>query len=264
MADSAKVARIAHVVAHVVRDRRGIPGIVLRDLLLDLADEVRADVSRLRVDAAAHAREQRHERSAHAVHDHDVADLHRVANAEHVVQEEIPQRNVKDAERDDREAHDRARRERNAQSAIQSLACRLRGARIRVRRDLHADKASQKRPDAAGQKCKRRKVRQQTALRCKRKDHQNDEDDAEYRQNGLVLPPQVRVRALADRARNLLHQVSAFREGQNLFGLQKRIKPRERSADETDPEQCFHNDLSSLLFLICSCCFEQRKRLRNG
>ena len=41
-------------------------GIVLGDALLDLADEVRADVGGLGVDAAAELGEQRHERGAEA------------------------------------------------------------------------------------------------------------------------------------------------------------------------------------------------------
>jgi hypothetical protein len=50
---------VADVVADVVRDRRGVAGVVLGDAGLDLADEVGADVRGLGVDAAADTGEQR-------------------------------------------------------------------------------------------------------------------------------------------------------------------------------------------------------------
>jgi len=48
---------VAYVVADVVGDGRGVTGIVLGDVLLDLADEIGADVGGLREDAAADAHE---------------------------------------------------------------------------------------------------------------------------------------------------------------------------------------------------------------
>jgi hypothetical protein len=52
-----------------VRDHRRVAGVVLRDARFHLADEIRADVRRLRVDAAAELREERNERRAEAVAD---------------------------------------------------------------------------------------------------------------------------------------------------------------------------------------------------
>ena len=57
---------IADVVADVVRDGGGVARVVLGDSGLDLADQVAADVSRLGVDAAADAHEERRERAAEA------------------------------------------------------------------------------------------------------------------------------------------------------------------------------------------------------
>ena len=48
---------VADVVADVVGDRRGVAGVVLGDALLDLADQVRADVGGLGEDAAADTHE---------------------------------------------------------------------------------------------------------------------------------------------------------------------------------------------------------------
>ena len=50
---------VADVVAHVVGDGGRVAGVVLGDALLDLADEVGADVGRLGEDAAADSHEQR-------------------------------------------------------------------------------------------------------------------------------------------------------------------------------------------------------------
>ena len=62
---------VADVVAHVVGDRGGVARVVLGDALLDLADQVGADVGRLGEDAAADAHEQRDQRAAEPEADED-------------------------------------------------------------------------------------------------------------------------------------------------------------------------------------------------
>ena len=62
---------VADVVAHVVGDRRRVARVVLGDAGLDLADEVGADVGRLREDAAADAQEQREQRTTEPEADED-------------------------------------------------------------------------------------------------------------------------------------------------------------------------------------------------
>jgi hypothetical protein len=57
---------VADVVADVVGDRGGVARVVLGDALLDLADEVGADVGGLGEDAAADPHEQREQRAAEA------------------------------------------------------------------------------------------------------------------------------------------------------------------------------------------------------
>ncbi len=67
---------VADVVAHVVGDRRGVARVVLGDVLLDLADEVGADVGGLGEDAAADPHEHGEQRGAEAEalqHDGSVA-----------------------------------------------------------------------------------------------------------------------------------------------------------------------------------------------
>ena len=55
---------VADVVADIVRDGRGIAGIIFIEALLHLADEVRADIRSFGVNAAAETRKDRDERSA--------------------------------------------------------------------------------------------------------------------------------------------------------------------------------------------------------
>ena len=57
---------VADVVADVVGDGRGVAGVVLGDALLDLADEVGADVSGLGEDAATDTHEHREQRGTEA------------------------------------------------------------------------------------------------------------------------------------------------------------------------------------------------------
>ncbi len=61
---------VAHVVADVVGDGRGVARVVLGDASLDLADQVGADVGRLGEDAAANASEERLDGRAHAERQH--------------------------------------------------------------------------------------------------------------------------------------------------------------------------------------------------
>ncbi len=57
---------VADVVTDVVRDRGGVAGVVLGDVVLDLADQVGADIGRLGEDAAADTHEHRQQRGAEA------------------------------------------------------------------------------------------------------------------------------------------------------------------------------------------------------
>src|SRR5690606_6236389 len=64
---SAHARHVADVVTDVVRDGRRVTRVVLRDPRLDLADQVRADVRGLRVDAATDAGEQSDRTRTHRV-----------------------------------------------------------------------------------------------------------------------------------------------------------------------------------------------------
>ncbi len=55
---------IADVVADVIRNDRRVTRIVFWNSCFDFANQIRADVRRLRVDTASHTREERHHRGA--------------------------------------------------------------------------------------------------------------------------------------------------------------------------------------------------------
>ena len=115
---SAHTGNVADVIADVVRDGRGVTRVIFRNTSFDFTDEVGADVSSLGVDTAADTGKQRHEGSAHAVHDHDVGKHGGIGDLADVAQADKPERDVQNAEADDREAHDRAGREGNVQAVV--------------------------------------------------------------------------------------------------------------------------------------------------
>ena len=117
----AHAGHVAHVVAHVVGNGGGVPGIVLGDAGLDFAHQVGAHVGGLGVDAAAHTGEQGHEGGAHAVHHHDIAQRHRVIDAEGIAQQEEPDGDVQHAQAHHGEAHDGAGGEGHPQALVQAL-----------------------------------------------------------------------------------------------------------------------------------------------
>ena len=55
---------IADVVADVVSNGRRVPGVIFRDTGFNLTDEIRTDVRRLGIDAAADTHEQCNQRAA--------------------------------------------------------------------------------------------------------------------------------------------------------------------------------------------------------
>ena len=145
---------VADVVADVVGDRRRVARVVLGDAGLDLADEVGADVGRLREDAAAEPGEHRDQRAAEAEPDQ------RVDGRLRAVVEERRQRAVVagDADQrqpDDQQAGDRAAAEGDPQRRRDAAAGGLGDARVGAHRHVHADVAGRAGQDAADRKAAR-------------------------------------------------------------------------------------------------------------
>ena len=233
---SAHTGNVADVIANVIRDGRGVTRVIFRNTGFDFTDEVGADVSSLGVDAAADTGEQRHEGSAHAVHDHDVGKHGGIGDLANVAQADKPERDVQNAEADDREAHDRAGREGNVQAVVQALVRGVGRAGIGGGSNLHADQAGEHRPDTTGQEGKRRHSGEHLTLGSKGNDQQDDKYDCKHFCNSGILLLQVGVGTGADRRSDLDHLFVALRALHNFALLQVGENQGERGSDEADPE----------------------------
>jgi hypothetical protein len=129
---------VADVVADVVGDGRRVARVVLGDPGLDLADEVRTDVSGLRVDAATDTGEQGDRRAAET---EGGDDLEGVVDTQDLDEEQVGERDAEQPEAGDGEAHDRATAVGERQRLLRALARGLRGAHVGCGRDAHADEA---------------------------------------------------------------------------------------------------------------------------
>src|SRR5690606_34397973 len=112
---------------------------------LDLADEVRTNVGCLRVDAATDAGEERDRAGTHAEAADDAGkpDEITVGNGARTLEEE-PDADAEQAERCDREAHDCAAEERDAQRLGLAFLLRGRGSpHVRAGRRRHAEEAGE-------------------------------------------------------------------------------------------------------------------------
>ncbi len=128
---------VAHVVAHVVGDRRGVAGIVLGDPRLDFAHEVGADIGRLGEDAAADSHEEGEQRGAEGK-----PDQHRRGR---VLKDEDDGRGADEAQAHTQHAGDGTGPEGDPQCAghAAALGCRSSGAHVAAHGDAHADEAGQ-------------------------------------------------------------------------------------------------------------------------
>ena len=237
---SAHTGNVTDVIADVVRDGCRVARVIFRDTGFDFADEVSADVSGLGVDTAANTGKQCHEGSAHAVHDHDIGEDSGIGDLADIAQTDEPERDVKNAEADDREAHDRAGREGNVQAVVQALMRGIGRACIGSGGDLHADQAGKHRPDTAGQERKRRHSGEHLAFGCEGDDQQDDKNDCKYFCNSRILLLQIGVGTGADRRSDLDHLLVALRALHNFALLQVGENQGERGSDEADPEQVIH------------------------
>ena len=115
---------VADVVTHVVGDRRGVPRVVFGDALLHLADQVRADVGRLREDAAAHPHEHREERTAEPEANQDARGVLLVDDQDHRGAEQAQPHgeHAGDAARTERDPHRGFKPDSRAAFAVRTFA----------------------------------------------------------------------------------------------------------------------------------------------
>ena len=193
---------VTDVVTDVVGDRGGVAGVVLRDAGLDLADEVRADVSGLGVDAATDAGEQG---DGGGTETERRDDGERVGHGHDVDEQDVGEADPQQPEACDREAHDRAALEGERQRSGGALAGGVGGADVRGGRDAHADDTGDRGEHRAHQVG-------DGAPRCAVRQHHGDHDhhDEDEHRHPAVLPLEEGGRALADGLRELAHDLGAL------------------------------------------------------
>ena len=133
---------VADVVPDVVGDGGRVAGIVLGDAGLDLADEIGADVSGLREDAAADPEEQREQRAAESEPDED--------RRTRVLEDHDDDGRPEQAEADGEHAGDASGAERHVEGARQRAGLRRRRrANVASGGERHADEAGEAGHEAA-------------------------------------------------------------------------------------------------------------------
>ena len=224
----AHAGHVAHVVAHIVGDGRGIARVVFGNSRLDLAHEVGAHVGRLGIDAAADAREERLRRSAHAEGQHggrDDDEFLRSGDIDEIFEDDVPERNVEQAQPHYDQPHHRAAAECDLQAAVERLARGVGRTRRSVGRGLHAEIAGQSRKESARQEGEGHpRVLHPGAVgqigEKQRQHHEYDGDD-------LVLLAQVGHGAPAHVPGDLAHARRAF-----ILALHRTVKrPSQQQGD---------------------------------
>ena len=130
---------VTDVVADVVGDRRGVARVVLGDALLDLADQVGADVGGLGEDAAADPHEHREQRGAEA---EALEHGRRVA-----LVDQHDERRAEQAEADGQEADHATGAERDLHRALPAALAGVGGRgdpQVRAGRQRHAGAADER------------------------------------------------------------------------------------------------------------------------
>ena len=172
---------VAHVVAHVVRDDRGVARVVFRDAGFYFTDQICTDIRTLGIDASAQARKDRDERGAEC-------QANQRSDARRDI---IEERYGKECESHDEESGDgsaeKCRAERLGQAAFRGLG----GADIGVHRGHHTEVSGE---------CGRRSAHEKS-----RGNHAAEEDPEEgcgdqcYGSHGVILALEVCHGPLPDR-----------------------------------------------------------------
>ena len=244
---------VADVIAHIVRDGRGIAGVILGDVRLRLSDEVCTHVGGLGVDASAHAIEHCNDAAAERIpreNEREIVALprdgidvfgefsclvekeHSLAETEGKIDDEYAQK----GKARDAQPHDASAAEGNFEgfACVSRLVGGVGDADVCIRRDLHADesrKRAHQRADEEG-------------------DHRlPGDDDAEhgadaYADDGdnFVLVLDEGVRTFADGRSDLLHPLISLFELADEDKVQRGIgKSKQRCKQHEKHNQLIHN-----------------------
>ncbi len=218
---------VADVVADVVGDGGGVARVVLGDALLDLADEVGADVGRLGEDATADAHEHREQRAAEG------EALEHAGGVSAVDQQH--DRRAEQAQADGEHADDAAGAERQPQRLLGAGLVRGVGdAQVGAGRERHADEADQRRERRTDQE-EDRTADADRGLVGRQQEQQEEHQSGEDGER-LELPVQVGGSAFLDGLADLDHLRGALAGGQDLLGEHSGEAERHqgRQQDEVD------------------------------
>ena len=225
---------VAHVVTDVVGDGRGVPRVVLGDVLLHLADQVGAHVGRLGEDAAADA----HEHGQHGRAEPEaLQDGGRVA-----LEHKDHDRRAEQAQPDGGHAHVGAGAEGDLHRRVATLTARGRGhADVCPGGQPHAEESDQRREDRAGQEGRRARDPQGQALVLLARMHWEQQEEEE-RSNGEdaqcpELPGEVRARPLLHGAGDHLHLRGAVAGRQHLAAEHHRHHQGQYGDDPHDGDE---------------------------
>ena len=199
---------VADVVADVVGDGGRVARVVLGDALLDLADEVGADVGRLGEDAAADAHEHGEQRGAEAE-----ALEHR---GRVTLVDQDDRRGTEQAETDDAHADEAAGAERDprALGAAALPADAAAATRTFARVASHMPRYPIVAENTAPTR-KNDRAAELDAVVTGQQEQEREDDDGEDRQ-GAELAAQVRRRPFLHGLGDVLHLLGAFARGEHL------------------------------------------------
>ncbi len=217
---------VAHVVADVVRDHRRVTWIVLGNPRLHLADQVRADVGRLRVDAAADAHEHGQQRRAEA---EALQHARRVG-----LEDDHHDRRAEQPQPDREHARDAAGTERDPHRRVLAALLRRRGdAHVAAHGQRHAGEPGERREQRAHQE--ERRAAPADPGRVRRQQQEDEEDHHDEHAERAELSPEVGRRALLDREGDLAHLRRAL-AGREHFADQHEGHPEGAQGDHRDDD----------------------------
>ncbi len=199
---------VAHVVAHVIGNDRGVARVVLGDAGLHLAHQVGAHVRALGEDAAAQSREDGDQRAAEPEAHQGVQDIGKaLAFRGGGLQIGVIAGHAQQTQADHQQAGDGAAAERDLQRIVQAAACRLGGTHVGAHRDVHADVAREAGEHGTDEEADRRLPVERQA----KHDEQHHADHAD----GGVLAVEIGLSAFLNRRGDRPHALRPCRSGQN-------------------------------------------------
>jgi hypothetical protein len=221
------------------------------DARLDLADQVRADVGRLGVDAAAELGEQGHEAGAEAEAD----DLEGHAGQAigqplrgrgtgrsrvEAAEDGEDAQHAQQAEGHHQEAGDGAAAQGDGDGVLEADLRRGGGAQVGLDGDVHADEARQAGAEGAQQEGDGGLESQVEAAagECRQQAADDDGSDDGEESDGAVLAIQERHRALEDHARDVLHRRRALVAAEDVARQVERERHREQPREQHHWPQC--------------------------